>query len=155
MDTPTALKSQYRSALAMLRQAIEKCPDDMWADSADKKQNWHIACHALLFAHLYLMPKYDEFEDWLGTSRAYWDLGVPGLEPISTERLLEYADHIDTVIDGAIDRTDLGSADSGFDWYSISKLEHEMVNIRHIQHHAAQIADRLNHARGLSVDWVG
>ena len=28
----------------------------------------------------------------------------------------------------------------------MSKLEHQLVNLRHIQHHAAQLADRLRSA---------
>ena len=33
--------------------------------------------------------------------------------------------------------------------------EHQLVNLRHIQHHAAQLADRLRTARDHGVRWVG
>jgi len=45
---------------------------------------------------------------------------------------------------------DLDSAESGFSWYQMSKLEHQLVNIRHIQHHGAQLADRLRSAADIA-----
>jgi len=30
MDVRAALKSQYHAALATLKQAIDRCPDDLW-----------------------------------------------------------------------------------------------------------------------------
>ena len=59
------------------------------------------------------------------------------------------------MIDAAVDILDLSSADCGFSWYSVSKLEHQIVNIRHIQHHTAQLADRLRAATGDGVRWHG
>jgi len=35
------------------------------------------------------------------------------------------------------------------------KLEHQLVNLRHAQHHAAQLADRLRAAVDLGTRWVG
>ena len=54
-----------------------------------------------------------------------------------------------------VDAVDLLSPSSGFYWYKIPKLEHQLVNIRHIQHHGAQLADRLRQAADIGVDWVG
>jgi hypothetical protein len=33
-------------------------------------------------------------------------------------------------------------------------LDHQIVNIRHIQHHAAILSNRLRRASGIEVDWV-
>jgi hypothetical protein len=35
------------------------------------------------------------------------------------------------------------------------KIEHQIVNIRHIQHGAAQLADRLRSKLNLGIGWVG
>jgi hypothetical protein len=40
------LKSQYRAALAMLGQALERCPDDLWAHDSHPNPFWHVAYHA-------------------------------------------------------------------------------------------------------------
>jgi len=50
---------------------------------------------------------------------------------------------------------DLDSAESGFSWYRMSKLEHQFVNLRHIQHHTGQLADRLRQEADRGVEWVG
>jgi hypothetical protein len=37
----------------------------------------------------------------------------------------------------------------------VSKLEHQLVSIRHLQHHTAQLADRVRTRVGIGIDWVG
>jgi hypothetical protein len=59
------------------------------------------------------------------------------------------------MVDKAIDVLDLQSSESGFDWYKMSKLEHQFVNIRHIQHHVAQLGDRLRSSANIGIKWVG
>jgi hypothetical protein len=38
--------------------------------------------------------------------------------------------------------------------HPVSRLEHQVVSIRHLQHHAAQLADRLRAWAGIGIDWV-
>jgi len=54
MDAVTAIVSQYLAALAMLRQAVAGCPDDLWLDKRYVNQAWNIAYHALFYTRLYL-----------------------------------------------------------------------------------------------------
>ena len=75
--------------------------------------------------------------------------------PYTRAQVLAYADFCDALLDDAVDALDLESATSGFSWYVMPKLEHQLVNLRHIQHHAAQLADRLRAALDIHVDWVG
>jgi hypothetical protein len=37
----------------------------------------------------------------------------------------------------------------------MSTLEHQIVNIRHIQHHAASLGSRLRRSAGIAINWVG
>jgi hypothetical protein len=76
-------------------------------------------------------------------------------EPYTQGQTLEYWRVVDSIVDGAIDAMDLASRESGFSRYKIRKLEHQLVNIRHVQHGAAQLADRLRAARNVGVRWVG
>jgi hypothetical protein len=57
-------------------------------------------------------------------------------------------------IDDGVDKLDLSASQSGFPWYEMPKLEHQLVNIRHIQHHAAVLSNRLWRSDGILVDWV-
>jgi hypothetical protein len=59
------------------------------------------------------------------------------------------------MVDGAVDAMNLTARHSGFGWYPIPKLEHQLVNIRHVQYHEAQLADRLRTATGKGVGWMG
>ncbi|MHC4959364.1 MAG: hypothetical protein ACYTGN_13430 [Planctomycetota bacterium] len=163
----SALKNQYHAALAMLGQAIRSCPDELWEDTTHTNAAWQLAYHTLFFAHMYMQPSEAAFAPWAG-HRA--DCQVPDCipgppdpnsdlpllpPPYTREQALEYwrlcVDMVDPVIDGQ----DVLAADSGFSWYPISKLEHHMVNLRHIQHGAAQLADRLRANADIGVDWRG
>ena len=59
MDPSPVIQSQYRAALEMLRQAIDACPDALWAAPTTHPQSpfWRVAYHAVFYAHLYLQPR--------------------------------------------------------------------------------------------------
>ena len=46
----SALKSQYHASLAMLREAIERCPPEEWLSTDHKNAFWQVSYHALFFA---------------------------------------------------------------------------------------------------------
>ena len=48
----------------------------------------------------------------------------------------------------------ISGAPSGFSWLRFGKTELQLYNIRHIQHHAGQLTDRLRTAAGIGVRWV-
>jgi hypothetical protein len=162
-----AFKSQYRSALAMLRDAVEQCPDELWDDPSFKNRFWQVAYHALFFTHLYLQPRLEDFEPWSGhQSEVQHDDGIAGPpdpdsdlplipEPYSKGAVLEYSSFCQDRVDDWVDALDFGSPESGFHWYPVPKLEHQLVNLRHVQHHTAQLADRLRRELDAGVRWVG
>ncbi|HEU4797982.1 MAG TPA: hypothetical protein VFT63_03585, partial [bacterium] len=59
-----------------------------------------------------------------------------------------------SMVDDAVDALDLNNPQSGFSWYKVPKMEHQIINIRHIQYHQAQLADRLRVATGAGVGWA-
>lgn len=164
MTLQATLKSQYHAALAMLREAIDRCPDDLWDATGHLNPFWHIAYHTLFYTDLYLRTDEASFTPWAKHRDEYQWLGsVPGPTPrpprigapYSREELLSYWRLCDEMVDSAIDRLDLTAAESGFWWYPISKLEHQLVSIRHIQHHTGQLAARVRLATGAGVPWIG
>jgi len=148
----SVLKSQYHAALAMLREAIERCPLDQWSGTGHKNAFWQISYHTLFFTHLYLQQSEVTFRRW--PKQHGGEDGISA-DPYTPAQVLEYWDVCDEMVDGALDALDLESPDSGFSWYSMSKLEHQLVNIRHIQHHTAQLIDRLRLAADIGIRWVG
>lgn len=163
----TVLKSQYHASFAMLRDAIERCPEDLWLSTAPRNAYWQIAFHVLFFTHLYLMPDESAFVFWEKHRRQVQHpngIGGPPIpnsdlpllpDPYTKAESLEYLQTCDGMVDDAVDRLDLDSPNCGFPWYKMSKLEHQFVNIRHLQHHTAQLADRLRAATDTGVRWVG
>ena len=161
-----ALKRQYHAALAMLRETIENCTDEEWLSQKHLNAFWQVAYHALFFTHLYLQPKEADFRPWEGhQADVQHEDGIAGPadpesdlplvpRPYTRQEALAYWRHCDSRVDEWVDALDLESADSGFHWYPISKLEHQLVNLRHLQHHAAQLADRLRASQGIGTRWV-
>ncbi len=163
----SVLKSQYHASLAMLRRSIELCSDDMWYSTEHTNACWQIAYHTLFFTHLYLQPNEAAFRPWeqhqANVQNPDGFGGPPDPEstlplipePYTKPQVLQYCDFCDAMVDGAIDAIDPLSPESGFHWYPISKLEHQIVNIRHIQIGAAQLGARVRDTLNLGVGWVG
>jgi hypothetical protein len=168
-----ALKSQYHAGLAMLRDAIEKCPEELWVSGEPVNPFWRIAYHALYYTHFYLQADAASFRPWdhHQTGIQYMDDVAPPDrfgnlgelshrpprtgEPYTKAQVLDYWSLLDRAIDEAVDALDLGSAESGFFWYRVSKAEHQMINLRHLQHHSAQLGDRIRQALDVGIRWVG
>lgn len=163
MNVQAALKSQYHAALTMLKNSIEQCPDDLWTGGGPS-EFWQIAYHTLFFTHLYLQPDEEAFEPWEHHREEYQFLEAapwpphnpPRLEePHTKQQVLDYWGVCDAMIDSGVEKLDLDAQECGFWWYEMPKLDHQIMNIRHIQHHAAVLADRLRQADLEEGDWVG
>lgn len=161
MEVQRALKGQYGAGLAMLRECIQLCPDDLWASGVHPRTFWRIAYHALFYTHLYLMPTEKAFVAWEkhhDQARILWDddeEGVPPQETTYTQKdLLEYLDFIHTSMPNWVDALDLNAPTSGFSWYRIPKLDHQFVNLRHLGIHVGQLQELL-YAHGIEPGWVG
>lgn len=141
----------------MLRTAIRACPEDLWSKNDDHANPyWRIVYHTLFYTDLYLQPNSKVFRPWgrhqkgiqrLGRWRKTW-------RPYTKAEVLAYWRICDVMVDGAVDSLDLNASRSGFSWYKIPKLEHQFVNLRHVQYHQAQLADRLRVATGVGVGWA-
>ncbi len=163
MDVQAALKGQYHAALAMLHQEIERCPEDLWVSGQHPRNYWRIVYHTLFYTHLYLMPTVDDFVPWRLNrqhSECLYELDEDSNEmppedpPYSREELLEYCQMVDALVDPGVDRLDLDATTCGIPWYNMSKLEHQMLNIRHAQGHVGQLSE-LCLAAGVDLDWAG
>ena len=157
------IKSQYRAALAILGDAIEKCPDALWAEKHVAQPVWHIAYHALYFTHLYLQVRGEDFVPWAKHRETYeffeslpWapDQPLTFDEPYTKTELLEYLALCQVEVEAKVDAADL-DGDSGFPWLPMNKLELLLYNIRHLQHHTGQLDDRLRVKAGIGIQWIG
>lgn len=178
MSIKAALKEQYHAAIAMLRDCVEKCPEDLWVSPSRKdvdpddperfciRSFWRIAFHGIYFTHLYMPQSIQAFECPSGLAigqrnefAALWAEVEPmelpeTCEPPTKGEFLEYIAHVDALVDPTVDGLDLDSPESGVPWYkNFPKLNHELLTLRHLQGHVGQLSELLM-AREIDTDWV-
>src|SRR5688572_5310266 len=141
--------TQYLAALAMLRQAIEGCPESLWYDPNQKFKIWSKAYHVVFFVHFYLQTAEKDFVEW----EKHHD--PDGDEPFTKDEVLEYLVFAEKQVMERIPVTDF-EAESGFDWYPVNKLELQFINIRHVQQHTGELYECLGiHENMENLGWVG
>jgi hypothetical protein len=149
MNLKGALQSQYLASLAMLREAILKCPPTLWNAGGDKKQAWFKAYHAVYYAHKYLQPSSRDFVRWKGRG------STNGGAAISKDELLEYLRYVEEQVPDRLRRATF-DAGSGFSSYpEADRLEMHLINIRHIQQHAGELYERLGDRGRVKLRWAG
>lgn len=147
----------------MLRECVERCPDDLWAATVDKAPRtfWRIAYHAAFYSHFYLSQERSEFEAWnKHVDHAVMTFADEGeeLPPSGTvytqQDVIEYIDFVSERTGEMIERLDLRAPDSGFSWYpNFAKLDHVLLTLRHLGVHVGQLQELL-FARGIEPDWI-
>lgn len=153
-----ALKEQYHAGLAMLRECIVACPEDLWTAGKHPRNFWRIAFHVIRGTHQYLVQTEADFVPWERDIEDAFDLWEDAEPPVreaySQVELLEYLDQVIGMVDETVDGLDLETMDSGFSWYpTVGKLEHQILNIRHLGVHTGQLEELLD-ARAIDYGWV-
>jgi hypothetical protein len=163
MELKRALTGQFRAGLAMLRECVERCPDDLWGAILDKPPRtfWRIAYHATFYTHFYLSQTRSEFMAWdKHVDHAVMTFADEGEElppectVYSRSDLLEYIDFLSEQMETRVEMLDLDSPESGFPWYpNFPKLDHVLLTLRHLGVHVGQLQELL-FARDIEPDWV-
>lgn len=172
MEIQQALKEQYHAGLAMLAECVEKCPQELWLQGDAPRAFWRIAWHAAYFTHNYMVQDENAFNgsvaDWplpirttLGISDTQKATDMEPYElpetvtPLPQQEFLGYLTYLRGLVDVTVDSLDLEKQDTGFSWYpNMTKLSHELMNLRHIQGHVGQLSELLM-AHGIDTDWIG
>lgn len=156
-----AIASQYEASLEMLRSAILRAPEEIWDSPNYENRTWRLAYHALWGVRFYLGPSPDAFTPWetgiegaesLGGS---WEPeGAAKVEGVHTPGdLIGFLDDLLVEIPAAVASLPL-DAPSGFEWYPFSRFELHINSIRHTQHHAAQLIERVRAHGVRGIDWA-
>jgi hypothetical protein len=153
--------SQYKASLKMLKDTINKCPDNLWNNSEHENSYWRIVYHALFYTSLYLSKSINTFTPWKNHKDNYECLGSLTFDkkPVvinssySKEEMIEYLESIFDNCESFVNSTSLED-ESGFPWLPMTKGELHLYNIRHIQHHAGQLIERLHNAGIKGINWV-
>lgn len=159
-----SLTRQYEASLCAIAQCVVQCPEDFWDTPIVRYPFNQVVYHALFFADYYLSSDPESFgKQEFHTDHPELFEGYEQLvdrEPVLTysrEQIDGYLAHCrDKAVSVMAAETESSlSAESAFSCVSFSRVELHLYNIRHIQHHAAQLTLRLRAERGVDIAWVG
>ncbi len=158
----TATIRQYRAAIATLMQCVDLCPDELWEQPLAKNSFSECVFHALFFGDLYLgknmaaLREQAFHKEHPEIFRDYEEL--EDREPkllYDREMLKAYSQFVDQKVADVLNaetETTLGES-VGFEWLDITRAEMHPYNIRHIQHHAAQLILKLRQETDVDPKW--
>ncbi len=149
--------AQVGAAIDMMENAIRACPESLWGDTSRNPQFWYLAYHALFFLDLYLSDKEEGFAPPAPFTLAEMDpAGVMPDRVYTKDELLSYLEHgrrkLKAEMAGFTDerarrRRVFGSVEG-------SGLEMLLYNLRHVQHHTAQLNLLLRQVTDSAPKWV-
>jgi hypothetical protein len=153
-----ALWSQFGAALEMLGNAITACPEELWSDRERQPEFWYLAFHTLFFLDYYLADSEAEFSP--PAPFTLDELDPAGILPdrvYSREELGEYLRHGRALCRRVIAETTEARMreECGFPRRSMNRWELLLYNLRHVQHHAAQLNLILRERTRSAPEWVG
>ena len=133
---------QFGAAIDMLENAVVACPDDLWSDRSRRPEYWYLVYHTLFFLDLYLSDSVEGF-----TPPAPFNLdemdpaGLTPERPYTKDELRSYLEHGRAKCQETIEAlTDEKARQRcGFEKPDVKVAELLLYNMRHVQHHAAQL----------------
>jgi len=148
---------QFGAAIDTLENAINACPGFLWDDPSKKPEYWYLAYHTLFFLDYYLSAKDKKFAPPEPFTLSELDPSGAMPERIYTkDELLKYLKYGREKCRNTILRMTKKWANLHFDFAKISLSYSELLlyNMRHIQHHAAQLNLILRQNINSAPGWV-
>ncbi len=154
--------NQLTASLDTLQYCIETCPDNEWQEAHKDAPFSQVVFHALFYADYYLgrdsipfkeqpfhtshkdiFKDYEEMEDKIPEHR------------YEKSFCMDYLAHCISKLKATAEAETAASlaGDSGIDFRKISRAELYAYNMRHIQHHAAQLGLRIQMVTGKEMPW--
>ncbi|MCY3411891.1 MAG: DinB family protein [Candidatus Heimdallarchaeota archaeon] len=157
--------SQLLATLAMARDIIEKCTDELWIMKISDHKLAQLMYHALFYTDFYLNDLNEEMEqpsenyvlpEFFEKDKPQSDLSVEVEEVLPRSRLLDFVDYIEKraihLVSNVKDKTLLEK--SGFHWLPMSKMEVVIYLSRHLMEHTGQIYGFIRDKQSISIPWV-
>jgi hypothetical protein len=161
----SAIWQQLGGAIQMLENAIQACPDELWKNDSKPPEwvqggvvgFWYLAFHTLFFLDLYMSKQPDGFAppEPFTLDELHPDGHLPE-RAYSKEELLQYLEHARTKCKQVIESMTEAEARGrcGIPWVELSGAELLLSNIRHVQHHAAQLNLLMRQGTDSAPKWV-
>ena len=149
--------AQFGASIDMLENAINFCPDELWNQNKGFSDFWYISYHTLFFIDFYLTDspeKFTPFKDF-GTT----ELDPKGILPnrvFTKEELKTYIDHCRNKCKKIIESLNENSLNINYEFGTLKLNFFELIlyNMRHAQHHTAQLNLILRRQIDSAPKWV-
>lgn len=148
---------QFGAAIDALKNAINACPEELWGDQSRFHQYWYMVYHTLFYLDFYLEADTENF-------RPPEPFTLSELDPagVLPERAYTKAELLDYLAYGRkkCRETILSMSDERareryvFGRMDLSIAELHLYNMRHVQHHTAQLNQILRQETDSSPGWV-
>ena len=148
---------QFGAAIDMLENAMRACPDGLWSDRSQRPEFWYVAYHTLFFLDLYLSERVEGFAPPAPFTLDELDpAGVLPERPYTKVELLAYLEHGRVKCRATIEALGDEKAReiSGFERLDVTVGELLLDNMRHVQHHTAQLNLILRQKTDSAPRWV-
>jgi uncharacterized damage-inducible protein DinB len=148
---------QFGAAIDMIENAMQACPDELWGDRSQRPEFWYLVYHTLFFLDLYLSESDKGFAPPPPFTLEEMDPegGLPE-RPYTREELQTYLEHGRNKCRATLEGLSEEKAQQrcGFWWLDVSVAELMLYNMRHVQHHAAQLNLILRQKTDSAPRWV-
>ncbi len=156
--------SQYEAALSTVNACIAGCPEASWNAPVARYPFCQVAFHTLFYADVYLgrglgslrdQPFHRDNASSFGDYEQLEDREPVSLyeRPFNKAYMQHCREKVASVI--AAETADTLRGPCGFEWRDFTRAELHLYNIRHIQHHAAQLILRLRLDTDVDIPWFG
>ncbi len=137
--------NQYEAALCTLHECVTRCPEQMWQAPVVNHPYSQTVFHTLFFADLYLGENMDAQP-------------AQAFHRQNAEAFADYEQLEDRIPQGTYEKPFISDY-LGFCRNKVAEVVSNesaemLANIRHIQHHAAQLILRLREKAGIDMPWV-
>ena len=160
-----SLIHQFHASLSSLDDCVSRCPVEIWKSRVGDFPCWQVAYHTLFVTDLYLSANEESFTPPSFHRKNYQFFGrlpwpphdaVSADDPFDKETILGYVQHCRHKTTDVILSETKESLEGpcGFWWYKIPRCEFHLNNLRHIQHHTAQISLFLRKSAGVEISWA-
>ena len=159
MDTTwkAILWQQFGASIDMLENALVACPDQLWGDRSQRPEFWYLVYHTLFFLDLYLTGSVEGFAP--PSPFTLEEMDPRGLMPervYTKEEMRSYLEYgrqkCRSVIEALTEER--ARQECVFGWGEMSFAELLLDNMRHVQHHAAQLNLILRQRTRSAPGWV-
>lgn len=153
----TIIWQQFGAAIDMLENALLACPEEVWGDRSRRPEFWYVAYHTLFFLDFYLSDSADGFTPPAPFTLSELDpAGVLPDRVYTKDELRAYLAHGRKKCRAAINALTAERAHQpcGFERRDATVAELFLYDMRHVQHHAAQLNLILRQTIDSAPGWV-